>query len=273
MSTRSRIAAVAALALTALLVTLALPPVPQDPSYHEFADARAFLGVPNLLNVASNLPFIAVGIAGLIFLASARGREPFRGPGERRCYAVLFLSLLLIGIGSSCYHWRPTNETLFWDRLPMTLMFASFLGITVSERISARWGAALFTPLLAAGVASIFYWRLGDSAGRGDLRFYGLLQGFTMVAVPLIVLLFPPRYSRGKDLLLIAGVYALAKACEILDGPIHAMGGLVSGHTFKHLLGGCAAWRVLVMLRARRPLAEPAAVPSLRPGGNLMTAL
>jgi len=44
---------------------LLLPPIPQDQSYHEFADQRTILGVPNFWNVVSNLPFLAVGAAGL----------------------------------------------------------------------------------------------------------------------------------------------------------------------------------------------------------------
>ena len=41
-----------------------LPPIPQDQSYHRFADQRTLLGVPNFWNVVSNLPFIAVGAGG-----------------------------------------------------------------------------------------------------------------------------------------------------------------------------------------------------------------
>jgi len=42
-----------------------LPPIPQDQTYHHFADARALLGIPNVWNVISNLPFIAIGAVGL----------------------------------------------------------------------------------------------------------------------------------------------------------------------------------------------------------------
>jgi len=46
----------------------------QPVSYHNFADQRAMLGIPNFLNVASNLPFAVIGIWGMIFLFSARDR-------------------------------------------------------------------------------------------------------------------------------------------------------------------------------------------------------
>ena len=44
---------------------LLLPPIPQDQSYHQFADQRAMLGIPNFWNVVSNFPFIAIGAVGL----------------------------------------------------------------------------------------------------------------------------------------------------------------------------------------------------------------
>jgi hypothetical protein len=34
-------------------------PIPQNPGYHRFDHARAFLEIPNFLNVASKLPFFS----------------------------------------------------------------------------------------------------------------------------------------------------------------------------------------------------------------------
>jgi len=53
------------LATASLAGLLLLPPIPQDQSYHKFADQRALFGVPNFWNVVSNFPFIAIGIVGL----------------------------------------------------------------------------------------------------------------------------------------------------------------------------------------------------------------
>ncbi len=50
--------------VAASLVALLVVPIPQD--NHAFADQRTLLGIPNFWNVASNLPFIAVGAAGLL---------------------------------------------------------------------------------------------------------------------------------------------------------------------------------------------------------------
>src|ERR1700746_1848008 len=53
------------LMVMSLAVLLLLPPIPQDQSYHQFADQRTLLGIPNFWNVVSNLPFLVVGAAGL----------------------------------------------------------------------------------------------------------------------------------------------------------------------------------------------------------------
>src|SRR6476646_30929 len=56
-----------ALVLLAPLVAvfLAVPRIVQDARYHAFADTRTVLGAPNFANVASNLPFLIIGVAGL----------------------------------------------------------------------------------------------------------------------------------------------------------------------------------------------------------------
>jgi hypothetical protein len=50
---------------TSLVGLLLLPPISQDQSYHQFADQRTLLGIPNFWNVVSNIPFIAIGAVGL----------------------------------------------------------------------------------------------------------------------------------------------------------------------------------------------------------------
>jgi len=157
---------------------LLLPPVPQDQSYHQFADQRTILGIPNFWNVASNLPFVAVGAAG------------FRRFRDDPATVVFFLGVFLTGIGSSYYHWDPNDGTLFWDRLPMTLSFAALLALVVEERVNARAGAILLWPALAIGLFSLLLWRWTD-----DLRLYFWVQFFPGLAVLLLFLLYQPKYT------------------------------------------------------------------------------
>ena len=53
-SRRARLSALALVTAAAIAgVFLFVPPVPQWPQYHAFADQRAWLGIPNFLNAAS----------------------------------------------------------------------------------------------------------------------------------------------------------------------------------------------------------------------------
>ena len=227
------------LGLTAasLAALLLLPPIPQDQDYHQFADQRTLLGIPNFWNVVSNIPFIAVGAAGL---------WRFRGAAAP---IVLFLGFLLTGIGSSYYHWDPNDRTLFWDRLPMTLAFAAILALAVEERVSPRLGAMLLWPLLAMGLFSLLLWRWTD-----DLRLYFWMQFFPGLALLLLFLLYPAKYT-GTCYWIIAGaLYALAKVFEFTDHAIYSFGSIVSGHTLKHLAAAAACFAILRYFQTRRPI-------------------
>jgi hypothetical protein len=239
---------------------LAVPPIPQDLGYHDFADQRSCLGVPNCLNVTSNLPFIVVGLLGFRFLARQRASgdtRRFLTPRERQPYWLAFSGIALTGIGSAYYHWSPSNATLFWDRLPMTIAFMALLSSVFAERVNLTVGLRLLVPLLVLGVLSTLYWHIGETLGMGDLRPYALVQFGSLVAVPLMIWLFPPRYTGTADLVRVIGWYGLAKVFEYFDhGFFNLMG--VSGHTLKHLASAMGAWWILRMLERRSPLPEAA---------------
>jgi hypothetical protein len=246
----------AGLTLALAIGVLLLPPIPQDPAYHSFADRRTLLGLPNFLNVLSNLPFALVGVVGfwLVSRAQTTPAVPFADPRERGCYAIFFLGVALTGLGSAYYHLAPDNPRLVWDRLPMTLAFMSIFAAIIAERIDSRWGWRLLLPLLLAGVASVFYWHLGESRGAGDLRFYALVQFYPMLVIPLLLWWCPPRYSHGGELAGALGLYGVAKILELLDEPIFAAGWVVSGHTLKHLAAAGSAYWVLRVLVKRREI-------------------
>ena len=46
------------------LVIMFVPPVSQDPGYHNFADQRNISGIPHFWNVVTNIPFLVLGITG-----------------------------------------------------------------------------------------------------------------------------------------------------------------------------------------------------------------
>src|SRR5262249_47578322 len=103
-------------------------------------------------------------------------------------------------------------------------------------------------------IASVFYWRITEHAGKGDLRPYALVQYYPILALGLVLILYPARYSHGSVLWGVGALYALAKAFELADEPIFRATGFVSGHTLKHLVAGAAAGLVLLMLARRKPI-------------------
>jgi Ceramidase len=233
-----RVVLLIAVTVASLVGLLLLPPIPQDQSYHHFADQRTLLGIPNFWNVVSNIPFIAIGAAGLWQF------------GRRPAMILLFLDILMTGFGSAYYHLEPNDKTLFWDRLPMAIGFMAILAITIEERVDRRAGAILLWPLAASGVSSLLLWRW-----TGDLRLYAWVQFFPCLALPLIFLLFTPKFSGTIYWLIAAMLYALAKLFEFYDSAIYSAGSILSGHTLKHFAAAAACGVILRYFQKRRPIA------------------
>jgi hypothetical protein len=232
-----------------------IPPIPQPQSYHNFADQRCWLSIPNFGNVISNLPFAVFGAMGLLFLASRSSKKSFLD--ERECwpYVFVFLGLFLTAFGSGYYHVSPSNATLLWDRLPMTIAFMGIVAALISERIRVTVGVSALPLLLLVGAASPIHWYLSEIHGHGDLRFYAAVQAAAVLAIPLFLLLFPPRYTRSSDFVIVACFYVLAKLLEALDKQIFsALGHTLSGHTLKHVAASVSGYWILRMLKLRRPL-------------------
>lgn len=240
------------LTVAVVIATIAhlLPPIPQPLAYHNFADQRRWLGIPNFGDVVSNLPFALVGIAGLIFLFGAGARE-FSDPRERWPYVVMFASLILTAFGSAYYHLAPGNARLVWDRIPIMMVFMALLAAVIAERVRVAAGLALFPVFEIFGVASVLTWRAGELQGHGDLRFYAAVQVYAILIL-LLALLFAPKYTRGADFAAVVGFYVLAKILEESDRQVFAVGHLVSGHTLKHLAAAAAGYWILRMLQKRQ---------------------
>jgi hypothetical protein len=240
-----------AVGITILGIVLFLPPIPQDASYHSFADQREFWGIPNFLNVMSNAPFFVVGLLGLRFvLIWGEDRQIFLEGVERWPYFVLFIGVGLTAFGSGYYHWAPDSGRLVWDRLPMAISFMAFFAGIIAERIQVEAGLWLLGPLVLLGVGSVINWRQTD-----DLRLYAVVQFYPLIIIPIMLLLCPPRYTGTGYLWGALGWYTLAKVLELhaVDHGIFALGQLVSGHTLKHLAASAGAWWVCWYIARRRP--------------------
>jgi len=257
-SRTQRIQLLIALLVVSIGIVLFVDPVPQDLGYHRFADTRGWLGIPNFGNLASNAGFLVVGAIALVVLIYRR-EQTFRRPADARPYLIFFAAVTLVSFGSGYYHWAPSNASLLWDRLPMSIAFMAISAAVVADRINAAAGNSwLLALLLVLGLASLFYWDWTESLGNGDLRFYGLVQFYPMLALPIIVWAFQDHYyTLGRYLGWAIAWYGLSKLLEFFDlGIFELTGNLVSGHSLKHLAAAVAACVVLRMLLAAN--AQPA---------------
>ncbi len=165
---------------------------------------------------------------------------------------MFYLGLFLTGFGSSYYHYDPTSDTLFWDRLPLTLSFMSFLCITISERINKNAAEKIFLPSLFLGVFSVVYWHITEQKGVGDLRPYFFVQFFTIFVIPVILVLYRSRYKFGHYVWYIMAAYFAAKLTELYDHEIYQTIGVLSGHNLKHLIASLSPLLILIMLKKRQ---------------------
>jgi len=234
-----------------------LPPIHQSPLYHHFANHSRHLGIANFWNVGSNLAFLVVAA-----LAWPR-RDCLSEPWQRRCFRILVLGVALTSLGSAYYHWQPSEPSLFWDRLPMTIVFMCILIMTIGERIDGQLGNTLLWPLLVIGVSSAIYWRLS-----GDLRPYAVVQFYPMIVIPLMLIFWKlPTEQKATSLLaqwLMIAFYGVAKIAEFADSRGATMP--FGAHAWKHIF---AAVGLLIYTQAVTQHADlhPAS-PTCRPSAS-----
>lgn len=226
-----------------LAIMMSLQPIAQNPDYHDFGDRRAFFGIPNFFDVVTNIPFLLVGLAGINFCLGSRS------PSFRMAWITFFAGVAMVSAGSGYYHWSPTNDTLVWDRLPMTVAFMGLFAALLAEYVSAGWGRSLLVPATLTGLFSVFYWHWFD-----DLRFYVWIQFVPLLTIPFLMMVFRPEYSRQWLLMVAFACYLLAKILEACDREVFAITqSLFSGHSFKHLLAALGCLFILVMIKTRKP--------------------
>jgi hypothetical protein len=232
------------------VLAFVLQPFAQPQSYHDFADSRGWLDIPNYGNVASNVMFLVVGLAGLVAMRAPSVRAMERG--ARHAYALMFIGLVFTAFGSSYYHWAPSDTRLVWDRLPMTVVFMPLLAATYAERLRWRSDLPLWV-LTLLGVGSVVYWKLSD-----NLMPYLVAQGGSILLILLALFILPTPWTERRMLWPALGCYAIAFVSEKLDMDIfQATRGVISGHTIKHLMAAAAFYFILHMLRRQQLKTDP----------------
>ena len=243
---RYRLGLLGAVAI-ALFAGVRLPRA-DSPHYIEFADTRW----NNALNVWSNAAFLIAGIAGLIVLFRNRARL-VDAAAETWPLALFFAGNIATSFGSAYFHAHPDlGFRLAWDRIPMTIAFAAFLGVQLNERIRMRLGSRLTLVLLVPlGLATVLWWLYTDPR---DLSFYSAFQALAAAGTLFMLLFFPPLYTGDKYYFIGVALYGVAKIFELytVDHCIFDVIS-VSGHTLKHLLAAGTSAMIVIHVGKRRP--------------------
>ena len=133
----------------------------------------------------------------------------------------------------------------------MSIAFMSFFAAIICDRINKITGTYVVLPILIlTGIYSVIYWQRTEMIGEGDLRLYGLIQYFPMLAIPVILLLFPRyKYTPPIPIFLALAWYVNAKLLEYFDLAIlNLLNGSISGHTLKHLAATLSVICIIRML-------------------------
>ncbi|NJM43832.1 MAG: hypothetical protein HC858_07375 [Brachymonas sp.] len=206
---------------------------------HAFIDARSFFGIPNCMDVLSNVPFLLAGLWGLALLQ--RRSLP---PAMHRTAQVFFIGLILTCLGSSYYHWMPTDFSLMVDRLGMAVAFAGVISLAAGSRLGDE-ASRRATPvlLLLAPLAAVAAYSLHNVLPWAIVQFGG-------IALILWLAYLPKRVELPLKLFALIGWYALAKLLEANDEAVYDLTQhIISGHSLKHLAACMAAWPVIAALR------------------------
>lgn len=221
-----------ALALFGVVFFLSVSPIYDPVDVNVYADQRTFFGIPNFFLVAPGVIFFILGLMGLWKLGTQR--KTFL----RAVWMVFFIASIGIGLGSGYYHLDPSDPRLFWDRISISTAFMALVAGVISERIALNRAKIIAPLLILAGMGSIFYW-----ASSGDVRFYYLVQCFSIIALPLLCFCFPMKGD--KYIYGVVIFYVLAKLVEMGDGQIFSLTHqMISGLTLKELCGAVGVYFV-----------------------------
>jgi hypothetical protein len=154
--------------------------------------------------------------------------------------------MVLTAIGSSIYHWAPTNATLVLDRAGMVVALMATVALLAGDFSGAHVNITLAIAELI-GIGSVLWWRHSD-----DLRLYGVVQFFPGTLMIILPLVARSRHRGTWKLALVIAFYAIAKACETYDRAIDdVLGHVISGHSLKHLAAAAASLLIVSWMVGR----------------------
>lgn len=227
--------------LTTFLLTILwqyLPSSDKD-SYFLFADNLTRFGINNCSDVLSNLGFLVASIYGLFILKSSN-KIPI---SYKTPLITIIVGAFLTCFGSAYFHNNPNSDTLFWDRMPMTIGFSGVVILMLMDRLHYhKLVIPLSIVLVMTGLLTVFGWHTKIFT----LRPYLIVQYGCLIFTFLTLLLTKPSYIKTGTMLFALSFYVLAKLTEKYDILIfNITSNAISGHTIKHLLAAVAIFLIL----------------------------
>ncbi|PKA63439.1 hypothetical protein AXF42_Ash005334 [Apostasia shenzhenica] len=229
--------------LVGLFLLVTTPRIPHSPNHHFFADMRNFLGVPNTLNVLTTYPFLLIGVPGLV-LSLSGSCFGISLKWEVWGWVLFYAGIATTAFGSAYYHLKPDDDRIIWDRLPMTVSVVSLLSNLVIERVDERVGISSLVSFLMLAFISAAFERAFD-----DLRLFMIFQFIPCIVIPLLVFLFPPKYSHSGYWFWATGFFLLSRFESLADMKLYSVNRyIISGHSLEHLCLAMVPFILTVML-------------------------
>jgi len=196
-------------------------------NYHNFSDKRSILGLPNAMNVGSNL-FI---LLPAIYLLQ-----------KQKKMTLLSSHIIYLFLASSYYHINPTNKSIVPDMVGVVTLNIVVLSYFIDPYI--------FIMLYVLGIFSVFYWYKTN-----DLRLYIAI----LLGCPLYIFykLYDNKQIRPQ-LYTIIFIGVLLRVLEHNDSYIYKLSNqTISGHTLKHILAYVQLMNIIQLLENTNNLKRP----------------
>tara|TARA_B110001452_G_scaffold251958_1_gene241450 strand:- start:1551 stop:2303 length:753 start_codon:yes stop_codon:yes gene_type:complete len=236
--------------LVIIVVAIAYGPISQPQNYHEFADDREFMGIPNALDVMSNLAIIFPGLIGLAFVHERR-TNPRVSDDETSIHITLFSGMILTFAGSVWFHLDPNDSTMLWDRLGMSIVIGSCISLLINDLWDRELAVRAHIPIVLASIVSVLCWPVFD-----DLRIYFIVKHHPFILFPILLFFGSRLYDKISGYYWGLSMFILATFFEFTDEAIFQATGFISGHTMKHIAAGIGLWFIMKMIRDREQILQ-----------------
>ncbi len=206
----------------------------QNQAFYNFADQNSLIGIPHFHNVISNLMFTLFSGYGL-YLYFSNSQE------YSISWLVFLIGVFFVAPGSAYFHWNPNDQTLVWDRLPMTVGFMGLMSAAMVDVFKIKNEKLLLSTLVLFGLYSVIHWIVFN-----DLRVYTWVQLAPIIGLLYISFFLPSNVLRPRYLVIAILFYALAKASETYDQQVLDYIGY-NGHSLKHILASFSTLSLVIM--------------------------